>query len=134
MKTKSIEQKVAFCEEPDEVYELLMNSKKHSAFTGALAKLSSKPNGKFVTYDGYCHGYNIELERGKKIVQAWHFDEDGWDQEHFSICTFSFYKVATGTKLVFTQTGIPAHKAKALSEGWKAYYWEPMKAFLKNSL
>ncbi len=130
MKTKNIKQTVTFSAKPEEVYELLMNAKKHSDFTGSEVKMSKRPNGKFTTYDGYCNGYNIELEDGKKIVQAWHFAEDGWDDEHFSICTFAFAKAGKGTKLSFTQTGIPVHKAKALSDGWKQYYWEPMKAFL----
>src|SRR5437868_3951604 len=115
MKTKDITQKVTFNAKPEDVYELIMDSKKHSAFSGSEVKMSKKPNGKFVVFDGYCHGYNIELEEGKKIVQAWHFAEDGWPDDHFSICTFVFSKAGKGTKLTFTQTGIPEHKAKALS-------------------
>lgn len=132
MKTKNIKQTVTFNANPEEVYELIMDSKKHAAFTGAAAKFSKKAGGKFESYDGYCHGYNIELEEGKKIVQAWHFAEDGWPDDHFSVCTFLFSKTGKGTRLTFTQTGIPEHKAKALSGGWKDYYWGPMKAFLEK--
>ena len=132
MKTKNIKQTVSFNSPPKEVYELLMNAKKHSDFTGSEVKMSKRANGKFSTYDGYCTGYNIELEDGKRIIQAWHFDEDGWPADHFSQCTFSFSKTGKGTKLFFSQTGIPAHKAKALSDGWKLYYWEPMQRFLNR--
>ena len=132
MKTKNIKQTVTFKAAPDEVYELIMDSKKHAAFSGAGAKFSKKSKGKFESYDGYCHGYNIELEEGKKIVQAWHFAEDGWPDDHFSTCTFTFTKAGKGTKLTFTQTGIPEHKTKALTQGWKDYYWEPMKRYLEQ--
>ncbi len=132
MKTKNIKQTVTFAAKPEEVYELLMNAKKHSDFTGSDVKMSKKLNGKFTAYDGYCHGHNIELEPGRKIVQAWHFAEDGWPDDHFSICTFNFAKTGLGTKLTFAQTGVPDHKAKALSDGWKQYYWEPMKRFLNK--
>jgi activator of HSP90 ATPase len=133
METKNLKQIVTFKAAPAEVYQLIMDAKKHSTFSGAKAVTSRKTNGKFETYDGYCHGYNIELEEGKKIVQGWHFAEDGWPDTHFSICTFLFGKKGAGTQLTFTQTGIPAHKVDALKSGWKEYYWEPMKEYLKNN-
>ena len=51
--------------------------------------------------------------------------------DHFSICTFLFEKSGNGTKLTFTQTGVPEHKYEELRGGWKEFYWEPMKAGLK---
>lgn len=133
MKTKSIKQTITFDATPEQVYHLLMDAKKHAAFTGSEVVMSKKVNGKFKVFDGYCHGYNIELAEGKKIVQAWHFAEDGWADEHFSICTFLFERLGKKTKLVFLQMDIPEHKAEALKKGWKEYYWEPMKAYLKNN-
>lgn len=133
MKTKSIKQSVTFDASTLEVYNLIMDAKKHSAFTGSKVIMSNKPNGKFSVFDGYCHGYNIELIEGKKIVQAWHFAEDGWPDDHFSICTFRFDQQDNKTKLTFLQTDVPEHKAEELKEGWKKYYWEAMKDFLKNN-
>lgn len=132
MKTKSIKQTVTFAAAPVEVYQLLMDPKKHAAFTGSKVSMSSKINGKFKVFDGYCHGYNIELIEGKKIVQAWHFAEDGWPDDHYSICTFKFEKAASKTRLSFLQTDIPEHKVESLKAGWKEFYWEPMKTFLKK--
>ena len=130
MKTKNIKQTVSFNAKPEDVYDIIMNPKKHSALTGSKVKMSNKPNGKFEVFEGYAKGYNIQLEKVKKIIQAWHFAEEGWPDDHFSICTFVFEPTAKGTKMIFTQTGIPEHKAKSLAEGWKQYYWEPIKAFL----
>lgn len=132
MKTKTIKQTVTFAAKTAEVYALIMDSKKHTAFSGAKATMSNKPKGKFSTYDGYIHGHNIELTEGKKIVQAWHFDEDGWPEDHFSTCTFELKKEGTGTKLIFTQTDVPEHKVENLKTGWKDYYWKPMKEYLKK--
>ncbi len=130
MKTKTIKQTVTLATAPAEVYDLLINSKKHSALTGGPVSMSKKVNGTFEVFNGYCHGYNIELVENKKIVQAWHFAEDGWPDDHFSICTFLFTKVPGGTKLSFTQLDIPEHKAESLKDGWKQFYWKPMKARL----
>jgi activator of HSP90 ATPase len=132
MKTTTIKQTVSFRANPPDVYELIMDSRKHSAFSGANATMSRKVNGKFSVFDGYCHGYNIELTEGKKIIQAWHFAEEGWPDDHYSTCTFEFRKSPSGTKLSFTQTGVPEHKVKALKEGWKEYYWQPMKTYLEK--
>ena len=132
MKTKNIKQTVAFNAKPSDVYEMIMDAKKHAKFTGGKATMSKKNGGKFSAYDGYIHGYNIELTEGKKIVQAWHFKEEGWPDDYFSICTFEFKKEGKGTKMTFTQTEIPEHKVDALKSGWKEYYWGPMKMMLKQ--
>jgi activator of HSP90 ATPase len=132
MVTKSIKQTVTFDAPPREVYTLLMDEYKHREFTGSKVKMSNKINGKFNVFDGYCHGYNIELAEGEKIVQAWHFEEDGWPEDHFSVCTFIFEKKDKKTKLLFTQTGVPQHKLESLKGGWKEFYWAPMKSYLKN--
>ena len=134
METKNIKQTVTFTgAKPLQVYNLIMDAKQHRAFSGSKVKMSNKIDGRFEVFDGYCTGFNIELIEGKKIVQGWHFKEEGWPDDHFSICTFSFAKVAGGTKLTFTQKAIPAHKVEVLKEGWKLYYWQPMKAYLAGN-
>ena len=133
MKTKTIRQTASIKASPVEVYELIMDSRKHSSLTGTAVKMSKEVNGKFEVFDGYCHGYNIELEEGKKIVQAWHFQEEGWPDDYFSICTFNFEPIEKGTRLTFTQSGVPEHKYEELKDGWIQYYWNPMKLHFKNS-
>lgn len=130
MKTKTLRQTVTFDASPKEVYELMMDSKKHSGFSHSKVKMSKVAGGKFETYDGYCHGKNLELKEGKKIVQEWHFAEDGWPEDHFSVVTFKFEKAGKKTKLSFTQSGIPEHKYDSLKSGWVDYYWNPMKQYL----
>jgi activator of HSP90 ATPase len=108
----------------------LLHTDKHSAFTEAEAIIDPKVNGKFSVYDGYCHGYTIELIPDEKIVQAWHFAEEGWPDDHYSICTFAFVQQGNKTILHFTQTGVPEKHAGALSDGWQIYYWEPLQNYL----
>jgi activator of HSP90 ATPase len=133
MKTKSIKHTATFNATPEKIYNLIMDEKKHSVFTGSKATIDSKPNGKFSVFDGYCHGYNIELIKGKMIVQAWHFDEDGWPDDHFGICNFEFEKDGNKTKLRFLQTNVPEHKVESLKEGWKEFYWDAIKKYLKSN-
>lgn len=132
MKMKSIRQSATFNELPEKIYDIIMDEKKHAEFTGSGTKMSTEPNGAFSVFDGYCNGYNIELVRGKKIVQAWRFEEEGWPDDHFSVCNFEFDRVGDKTKLRFLQTNVPESKVESLKKGWKKYYWDAIKTLLKS--
>jgi activator of HSP90 ATPase len=127
MKTKTIKQTVTFSVPPDEVYDALMDSKKHSTFTGAKAVISKKAGGKYSAYDGYHGGVNLELIPGKKIVQSWH--AKNWEKGHFAKATFLFSKTKTGARVKFTHAGVPDYDYKAINNGWNEYYWKPMKTY-----
>ena len=132
MTTKTIRQSATFKVSPHEIYEALMDSKKHAAFTGDTAKISRKVGGKFAVYGGELTGTNLELTPDKKIVQAWRCEMGGWPKGHFSKATFALSKVKGGTKLIFTQTGVPSSVAKDITHGWSEYYWQPMQAMFAS--
>jgi activator of HSP90 ATPase len=131
VKTRSIRQTVTFAAPPKAVYDALMISKEHAAFTHSKTKISTKVGGSFTTGDGYISGKNVELVAGKKIVQEWRGDEEGWPEDHFSIVTFVLAAVGPTTRLTFTQSGIPAEFADAIAQGWKDFYWEPLRQYLE---
>ena len=130
MKIGKIKQSVIFKTTPKEVYEALMDSKKHSKFTGSEAKMSNKVGGKFTAYDGWIEGENLVLVKNKKIVQKWRGAD--WPEGHYSKAVFLLTKLKEGTKLTFTHTGVPVKFVKAISDGWYEHYWEPMKEMLEK--
>jgi activator of HSP90 ATPase len=130
METKTLKQTVTFKASPHDVYEALMDAKKHAAFTGGKAAISRKVGGKFNVFDGYAEGVNLELEQDKKIVQSWRAED--WPEGHYSKATYIFTAAAGGTKLAFTQTDIPADQYDDIAQGWKDYYWGPMKKMLEK--
>ena len=71
METKTIRQSVAIRASTHDVYEALMDSRKHAQFTGDKASISRKVGGKFSVFDGYSEGTNLELIQDTKIVQTW---------------------------------------------------------------
>src|SRR4030065_2547096 len=71
LKTTSITQKVVIPQAPEEGYDAFMDAKKHSAFTGAKATCDATVGGEFSAWDGYITGKNLELDKGKRIVQEW---------------------------------------------------------------
>ena len=130
MKTKTIRQSVTFRASPHEVYEALMDSDKHTQFTGAEANISRQVGGRFTAYDGSLEGENLELVPDEKIVQSWRGDD--WPEGHYSRATFSLKAVEGGTRLTFTQPGVPEDLYENYRQGWIDYYWEPMKDFLQK--
>ncbi|MBI4180700.1 MAG: SRPBCC domain-containing protein [Chloroflexi bacterium] len=130
MASKTIRQSVTFKASPHQVYEALMDSKKHSQFTGGKASISRKVGGKFSAFDGYAEGVNLELVPEEKIVQTWRASD--WPEGHYSKVTFSLKEVTSGTRLTFTQSGVPEEQYEDVSQGWQDYYWAPMKQMLEK--
>jgi uncharacterized protein YndB with AHSA1/START domain len=125
---KTIKQTVEFKASPEDVYEALMDQEKHAEFTGAKAKISRRVGGAFSVWDGYAKGKNLELVPGKKIVQLWRAGD--WPEGAVSKVTFKFEKTKKGTKMTFTQTGVPDGFLSDILQGWKDFYWAPMKGML----
>ena len=130
MKTRTIKQSVAIKVNPHEVYEALMDSRKHTKFTGAKARISRKVGGTFSAHGKYIQGINLNLVPDKRIVQAWRGSD--WPKGHYSIATYSLKRMKGGTRLVFTQIGVPDREYKGINQGWRDYYWKPMKEMLEK--
>lgn len=124
----TIRQTAVFKASPLEVYEALMDSKKHARFTRHPAAISRRVGGKFKAYGDYIRGVNLELRPGRKIVQSWRAST--WEPGVTSRVTIVLVKTAGGTKLTFVQTGVPETDRQNLSRGWRRYYWAPMRAML----
>jgi activator of HSP90 ATPase len=122
--TTTIRQTMTFAALPHEVYEMIMDSKKHESLSGEKANMSREIGGAFKAWGDHISGVNLVLQPGQKIVQAWRAND--WWPDHYSIATFDFRAVEGGTELRFTQTGVPPHRFDGHSRGWIETYWRPM--------
>lgn len=126
----TIKQKVVIPAEPDEVYDAYMSSEKHATFTGSSAKIDAKIGGEFTAWDGYIMGRNLELEKGKKIVQEWRTTE--WPENNPpSHLEIALKKVKGGTELTLNHTDVPDEQAEDYRKGWIDFYWEPLKKYFE---
>jgi len=125
-----IHQTITFKVPPHEVYEALMDSKKHAAFTGGKASLSRAVGGRISAYDNYITGKNIKLVPDKTIVQDWRAVD--WPEGTLSRITFEFTAVPEGTRLDFTHADVPEGTEEEFTQGWIENYWEPMKRYLEK--
>jgi activator of HSP90 ATPase len=126
--SKTIRQTVTFKAGPHDIYEALMDEKKHAQFTGADVKMSRNTGGKFSIWDGEISGENRELVPDQKIVQTWRYND--WPHGAYSTATFSLEEVDGGTRLTLNQSGVPDSAYEDIKQGWKDYYWEPLKKYL----
>jgi hypothetical protein len=64
MKNKTLQQTVTFKASPRQVYDMLMDSKKHQSLSGERAKISKKVGGKFIAWGSHISGINLVLKPG----------------------------------------------------------------------
>jgi activator of HSP90 ATPase len=130
-KTTTIKQEVTIPAAPEQVYDVFMDAKKHSEVTGSKATCNPVVGGKFTAWDGYISGRNLELEKGKRIVQEWVTTE--WPQDYPpSKLELTFNRVDGNTELVMVHSNVPAEQKDELLEGWTEFYWEPLKNYFKK--
>lgn len=130
--TKTIQQRVEFPVTPNKLFEIYMDSKKHSAATGLKATVSKKLGGKFTTFDGALSGRNLMVIPHQLIVQAWrasHWKKTDAD----SILIIKFSKSKKGGRIDLAQVNVPAYDHAGVTKGWPKYYWKPWRAYLKRS-
>jgi len=131
LKFGTIEQTVFFEAAPEEIYDALLDPKKHSAFTGSPATTSAKVGATFTAWEGYITGKNLELAKGKKIVQEWRTTEwpDGYP---FSRLELTLTAKKGGTELKMVHSKVPAEQVTDYTSGWKSAYWGPLKEYLSE--
>ena len=131
VKTVKIMQKVIIPATPMEVYEAYVDGKKQTEFTGSKAISDTKVGGEFTAWDGYIKGKYLDLEPGRKIVQEWISTDfvEGTTPSRFEI---ALKEVKGGTELTMIHSGVPENAAEDIGQGWKDYYWEPMKKYFKE--
>ena len=127
------EDKIQFNASPHEVYELILDEKKHQEFSKVNVKIQRKIGGKCNWYNSM-FGEIIKLEQDKRIVHTWRGND--WPKDHKVTVCFDFESITGGTLLHFKLKNIPNVKSfnkinwKA---GWEIAYWKPIREWLKKN-
>jgi uncharacterized protein YndB with AHSA1/START domain len=129
LKFGTIEQTVFFEAAPEEIYDALLDPRKHSEFTGSPATTSAKKGATFTAWEGYITGKNLELVKGKRIVQGWKTTEwpDGYPVSRLEL---TLTPKKGGTELKMVHSKVPAEQVADYTGGWKSAYWDPLKGYL----
>ena len=95
--------------------------------TGSPAQVKPQVGAEFSAWDGYIFGKNLELQPGKRILQAWRTSEFE-DNDPDSLLEVLLEPVDGGTRVTLHHSELPADSDQYL-KGWIDYYFTPMKAF-----
>lgn len=128
MKFATIKQTALIDASPLEVYEAYVDPEKHAAFTGQAATGTPKVGGRFTAGDGYSRGKYLKLEKGKRILHDWKTTE--WPEGYPpSLLELTLKAKGKKTELTMVQSKVPEEQVDYYAEGWKEYYWEPLKEY-----
>lgn len=111
-----------------QIYRAWLSGKEHAAFTGDAAEVDPKVGGRFTAFSDYIEGTNLELQPNKKIVQAWRTTEFPAGSED-SRLEVTLEEMKTGTRLTLTHSNIPDGQGDSYKDGWKKFYFKPMKEY-----
>ncbi|XUW99605.1 MAG: SRPBCC family protein [Dehalogenimonas sp.] len=130
MNDKTIVQLAVFETPARRVYDALMNSEQHSAFTGDKASIDARMGGRFKAYGDYISGTFREIVPEKKIVQDWRASD--WPPGISSTVTIQLQEKNGVTTLRLTQEGVPETFAEQISQGWHDFYWDRLREYLEK--
>jgi activator of HSP90 ATPase len=124
----SIHQEVDLKASPHRIYEILLDSKLFSGFSGEPATIDPKAGGTFTMFGNRIEGRNIELVADQRIVQAWRAAY--WEPGYYTVVRFEIKEQGTQTHVVLDHTGFHEGQFATLSSGWKEHYWDRMTKYL----
>jgi activator of HSP90 ATPase len=137
----AIHQEISFAADSSRVYEALTNARQFEAVTrlsdaatlltapGAKpTAISTEVGGAFTLFGGYITGRHLELQPGRRLVQAWR--AASWEPGAFSVVRFALEPAPQGCRLSFDHRGFPDSQGPSLAYGWRVHYWEPLAKLL----
>lgn len=109
-----------------ELWAVLTDAGRASAYTRAPAKIEPRPSGTFEFMGGAMSGYYVELAHPTSMVMQWRLSS--WPSNVHSSVVIKFSQEEVGvTKMNFAQAGIPAGEMERVRKGWMCNFWDPIK-------
>jgi activator of HSP90 ATPase len=124
----SLHQEADFKANPHRIYEILLDSKQFTAFSGEPAEISGEVGGAFSLFGGKIVGRNIELAPDQRIVQAWR--PASWEPGEYTLVKFALKPQGSLTKIVLDHTGFHEGDFGHFDSGWRLHYWERLAKYL----
>jgi uncharacterized protein YndB with AHSA1/START domain len=129
--TCTIHQKVMIPAHPDVVYDMLMDPVLQTKFTGYAVEGSNVVGGTMTAGSGHIRIRNLELERGRLIVQEWSTRNwpDGFPPSRLEII---IRPIGQGTEIRVVHSELPCAMAESIDHAWYDHYWNPLFEHLHN--
>lgn len=126
-----IHQNVTFSASPLELFNIYLDSKKHSAEIDDKVTISRKIGSRFSAFGGMLRGRTLMIVPDRLIVQSWR--ASSWKKnDPDSVLILQFGRVKRGGRITLSQVNVPQHAYQNIKEGWPKHYWKPWTTYLKN--
>jgi activator of HSP90 ATPase len=125
----TIKQKVRFQKPPATIYRYYTDPKLHGELIGGKVRVGTEAGAYFSAFGGSLKGKTLLAKKNRMFVQSWRSSE--WAKEDGdSILVLLFRPVDGGTELELVHANVPELDAEAVKQGWKKYYWAPLRTKL----
>jgi len=122
----SISMTYTFQAAPDDLWGIFTDAKKAQFFTRSAVKMDAKEGGFFQMYDETISGVFLELKPYTNLKLSWRLKD--WKAGVNSTVSVKLTKTSGGTRMELTQANVPRSEKERVMQGWRNYYWEPVKA------
>ncbi|CAH8439434.1 unnamed protein product [Schistosoma turkestanicum] len=113
-----------FCT-PDDLYRVFTTKELVQAFTRSEATVNPVVGGEYSVFGGNITGIFGMLVAGKTIQMKWRKRE--WPENHYSSLTLEMSAFEGGTRLLLTQTNVPAYDLENTRNGWFTIFLSALK-------
>ena len=117
---------------PTRLYDMYVNAKQHSAFTGAPVKIAARVGARFEAFGGVLSGTILQVVPKRLIVQSWRSTNFG-KRDVDSTLILRFLPNGKSGRIELTQVNVAERDFGGVSEGWQKYYFVPWRAYLTGS-
>ena len=127
--SKNIVLAASFVALPERLFDMYLDSRSHSGFTGAPVVVEPRAGAAFLAFDGMLSGTILHLEPKRLIVQTWR--SRNWPSDAIdSVLVLSFWPHLEGACIELVHVNLPDEDFAGVSQGWEKYYWTPWRAYL----
>jgi activator of HSP90 ATPase len=116
---------------PDRLYDMYLDPKLHSAFTGKPVTIEGRAGAPFRAFDGALTGSILHVEPKRLIVQRWrsvNFPADAVD----SVLVLTFWPQGKEGRIELQHINVPECDFAGISDGWQKFYFAPWRKYLSD--
>lgn len=122
----------SFLAHPGQLFDMYLDSRSHSSFTGARVEIEPRAGTPFSAFDGMLSGTLLHTEPNRLIVQTWR--SKNWPADALdSVLVLSFWPQKDGARIELVHANVPDEDFAGVSQGWEKYYWTPWRAYLDRT-
>lgn len=113
----------------EKVWQALTDPEIIEQWSGALAVMDADESTEFSLWGGDIWGKNTKMIPNKLIEQDWYGGK--WPEP--SKLTIEFSEEGGATSIILTHVDVPEKEEQDFADGWRDYYFGPMKDLLEAS-